>query len=102
MVKLVTAESISDAWCEAIRATRQEKGNKIFHLAVSISSPLLEDQDVRDRMEKILADQNLQPVDTVANTIMPAKWAQVCKDHDDVVARYRANYDRVRRFSPSN
>lgn len=102
MMKLVTAESVSDAWCEAIRATRQEKDNKIFHLAVSIGSPLLENQDVRDRVEKILADQHLQPVDTVANTIMPTRWAQICKDHDDFVARYTANYDRITRFSPSN
>lgn len=101
MVTLVRSDSVSDAWQAAVRAARNEHGNKLYHLVVSIADPLAEQTDVRKRVDELLKSCGLQAVDTVANTIMPAQLARLCAGHAELVERYRALYERIRSF-PKN
>jgi hypothetical protein len=101
MVTLVSADSISAAWFDAVRAARAVPGHRLFHLVVNIADPLAEHAGARREVEALLLSRGLQTVDTVANTIMPAAWARMFGSHDEVVNRYRARYERIRRF-PKN
>jgi len=98
---LIEEKTVSAGWCEAIRAARTAKDQKLYHLIVSIEQPLAEDQLVRDEVDALLAARGLQSVDTVANTIMPAALARTCGTHEELVRRYRDRYPRIRRF-PKN
>jgi hypothetical protein len=101
MVTLVSTDSISVAWFNAVRAARAVSGNRLFHLVVTIAEPLTEHAGARREVDTLLRSRNLQTIDTVANTIMPAAWARMFGSHDEVVNRYRARYERITRF-PKN
>lgn len=101
MVTLVSADSVSVAWLNAVHAARAESGNRLFHLVVTITDPLAEHAGARREIEALLRNCNLQSIDTVANTIMPAAWARMFRSHGEVVDRYRARYERITRF-PKN
>jgi hypothetical protein len=101
MTTLIQAQTVSAAWCDAVRATRSAEDQKLYHLIVSVERPLAEDQQVREEMDKLLAVRGLQRVETVANTIMPAALAQMCGTHDELVHRYRDLYPKIQRF-PKN
>jgi hypothetical protein len=101
MTTLIQAQTVSAAWCDAVRAARATAGHKLYHLIVSLEQPLAEDQHVRREMDMLLATRQLQKVETVANTIMPAALAEMCDTHNELVHRYRKRYPVIRRF-PKN
>ncbi|WP_052371653.1 hypothetical protein [Amycolatopsis taiwanensis] len=98
MIKPIQADTVSAAWYKAVTATRAAAGHKTFHLIVSIEDPLAEDARTRHEIDMLLANRGLQTVDTVANTIMPAGLAAVCRTHEELVTKYRNSYDVIRRF----
>jgi hypothetical protein len=101
MVTSVCAPTVSAAWCAAVHAARAAPGHRLFHLVVTIADPLAEDAETRREVDALLDGPGLQPLHTVANTIMPAQLAGLCASHDELVARYRAMYPRICRF-PKN
>ena len=101
MTKLIQADTVSAAWCDATRTVRAAPGHKIFHLIVSIECPLVEEAGIRQEVDKLLASRMLQKVDTVASTIMPAALAELCGTHDELVEQYRGRYELIMRF-PKN
>lgn len=101
MVTSVSAPTVPTAWGQAVQAARTAPKHRLFHLVVTIADPLAEHDGARREVDALLAGQGLQPVDTVANTIMPAELARLCASHDELVERYRALYPRICRF-PKN
>lgn len=98
MIKPIQARTVSDAWYDAVTATRAIPGHKVFHLIVSIEDPLAEDEVTRHEVDKLLANRGLQTIDTVANTIMPVGLAALCRTHEQLVTKYRDRYTVIRRF----
>ncbi|GAB1644179.1 hypothetical protein [Krasilnikovia sp. MM14-A1259] len=88
----VEADNVSAAWLAAARKLDREPKRKGIHTVVRISNPVGEIPAVRAAMDQLLADQNLQNVDTVANTIFPASFARSSRDHAELVERYMRIY----------
>lgn len=101
MVTMIRSDSVSEAWHSAAAEARKVRHHKIYHLIVNIRNPTSEQADVRRKVDELLAECDLQAVETVANTIMPAQLARLYTDHADLVERYRALYERLMRF-PKN
>ena len=53
-------------------------------------------------MDELLAAEDLQPAETVANTIFPAAIAATSRDHLELTRRYLAMLPTLRRLSPGN
>lgn len=98
----VVAETLSQAWQETVDAVAAAPGQKMFHTMTTISMPLDESPTVRRACDALLAARECQSAETVANTIFPAALAAASKGPEDLVKRYQAMYDDVRRLSPNN
>ncbi|GIE90735.1 hypothetical protein [Actinoplanes regularis] len=99
----VEAADVSAAWLAAARRLHEEPKRKAIHTVVRINHPVAETAAVRDSMDKLLADQDLQCVDTVANTIFPEAIARTSRDHAQLVERYVRMYPLLRkRFSKND
>ena len=101
MIAPIQADTVSAAWYKAVTATRAVAGHRVFHLIVTITDPVAEDEVTRHEVDKLLANLGLQTVETVANTIMPTGLAALCRTHEQLVAKYRGSYGVIQRF-PKN
>ncbi|MET8152059.1 hypothetical protein ACIBSW_40465 [Actinoplanes sp. NPDC049668] len=100
---MVEAANISTAWLKAARKLDAPPKRKAIHSVVRIADPVSEDPAVRAAMDQVLAEQNLQSVDTVANTIFPAAFARSSRDHAELVERYMKIYPLLTtRYSKNN
>lgn len=97
----VNADDLSTAWLETCRAVSGSTDQRVFHQVTRIARPTVEVPDLRDAVDDILAAAELDPVDTVANTIFPAAMARNCATSDALGERYRRAYPRIKKF-PGN
>lgn len=94
----IEADTVSDAWLLGVRAIHGAAGRSVHHLVTRITDPTREDVDLRGQVDSVLAEQDLPPVETVANTIFPAAMARQNPEPAELGERYRASYRRIRRF----
>lgn len=99
---LVEGQGIATAWIRAVRKLDELPDRRAFHTVVRIGSPLHDDPDTHGSLDRVLDRLNLQPVETVANTIFPADLAGRSRDHAHLVGRYLTMYDTVRKLSAKN
>jgi len=99
---IVTGANLSDAWLSALRTVRDSPGGDLFHLVTRIERPLPEDLAIRAAADHLLSSLGHDSVHTVANTIFPSSLAATCANADELSARYRAMYGRVRVLERSN
>ncbi|OEJ21634.1 hypothetical protein AS594_39630 [Streptomyces agglomeratus] len=95
----VDAPDVSRAWLEAATHLSEIPGRKAFHTVVRIASPLQEDLHLRaelDRLRAARSKEPLYPIETVVNTLFPAKLAATCSTHEELTDRYRTLYPRLR------
>lgn len=97
----VEGGSLSEAWLRTVARVRRGAGRKLFHTMTVVDRPWEEDPAVRTAVDGMLRAQRRPPVETVANTIFPARLAEVAADAADLGHRYRKMYPRIRRF-PGN
>nr|WP_221382992.1 hypothetical protein [Actinoplanes polyasparticus] len=89
---IVEADNISTAWLAAAAKLDAAPKRKAIHSVVRIADPVGEVPAVRAAMDQLLAGQNMQSVETVANTIFPAAFARSSRDHAELVERYMKIY----------
>lgn len=97
----VTGADLSTAWlaaCQAMSGTAPVA----YHTMVRIEHPAAENRAIRSAVDKLLAAEDLQPAETVANTIFPAAIAATSPDHLELTRRYLAMLPTLRRLSPGN
>lgn len=95
----IEGANVSRAWLEAVRAlARKGSDPRALHMVVSIADPITEEQEIRRAVDTLLADVELPPVDTVANTIFPTATAATSNSHAQLAERYLAYLPRLRKF----
>lgn len=94
----VKAPNISAAWLAAASRLLAEPKRKALHTAVHISDPTAEVPEVRTAVDELLAAENLQGVETVANTIFPAAIAASSRNHAELVKRYLRMFPILKRY----
>ena len=95
----VTGADVSTAWlaaCQAMSGTAPVA----YHTVVRIEHPAAENRAIRSAVDELLAAEDLQPAETVANTIFPAAIAATSPDHLELTRRYLAMLPTLRRLSP--
>lgn len=98
----VDAPDIASAWIRAVSKLDEFPDRRAFHTVVRIANPLRDNPDTHDGIDRVLDRLDLQPVETVANTIFPTDIAARSQDHADLANRYLAMYETIRRLSPKN
>ena len=94
----VRAQTVSGAWLGAVRAALDSPSHRLFHLVTRIEQPIAEDNAVRQAADGLLADLNLPPIETVANTIFPSGLAATSKNWEHLSQRYRKAYPTLKRW----
>jgi hypothetical protein len=93
---------VSEAWLNAVQVVDAAPERRLFHLVTSVSDPVTEEPRVRAAADSLLRQLDLDPVDTVANTIFPAHLAAASSGPDELAERYRRIYPTVRRLHKNN
>jgi hypothetical protein len=57
----VRARTVSEAWLGAARIALDSPGHRLFHLVTQIDDPTAEDPVVRQVVDRLLTDLNLDP-----------------------------------------
>jgi hypothetical protein len=94
----VTGETISDAWLAAVRQLL-DHGRHGYHTTVRIKDPTAELDEVRTAVKGLL--EGFPDIETVANTIFPAKLAASCEDYTELRERYLAILARIGKWTPN-
>ncbi len=97
----VTGADLSTAWLAACRAMSRT-APIAYHTVVRIINPAAEDHRIRTAVDEILAEEDLQPAETVAGTIFPAAIAATSRDHLGLTRRYMALLPTLKRLAPAN
>lgn len=92
----IRADTVSHAWVSALAAVAELPGADVFHLNVHIARPAVEIPAVRALADELLEREGRQSVDTVRNTVFPAKLAASSPEPADLAQRYRKMYPRLR------
>lgn len=98
----VEAADVSTAWLEAARRLAWDPKRKADGTVVRICEPVGEIPAVREAMDELLEAQELQSVETVANTIFPEAIARSSLDHAELVDRYVRMYPTLRKLDTQN
>jgi hypothetical protein len=94
----IRAQTVSGAWLGAVRAALNSPGHRLFHLVTRVEDPTAEDPAVRQVADRLLADLELPPIETVANTIFPSGLAATSKSCEQLTERYRKMYPTIKRW----
>jgi len=106
-VELLRASNLSIGWLAAARTllgrSRVKAGREAWDLAVEISDPAdSEVADIRAGLDAELSRQELQSIDTVANTIFPQSLWRSSQNRDEFFGRYRQMVPKLKRFRGNN
>lgn len=93
----VGGPSPTAAWAEMCRALLAVDGHAAYHTVARIGTSSV-DQTQQDLVDQLLDTRGHQPTDTVANTIFPSALAARCAGIDELVAKYRSLYPRLKAF----
>jgi hypothetical protein len=96
--RLVEADNLSAAWVEAVDLVRPMRKRSAMHLVVRIADPTREITPIRLLADQLLKRGQVQPIDTVRNTIFPAAWAKRLPEPADLASYYLSKYDTIRRL----
>lgn len=97
----VNEENLSSAWLETCRAVSGLPEWRAFHHVTRIAHPTVENPAIRQAIDELLSEYDLDPVETVSNTIFPAAMAKRCETPAQLAERYRRAYPRIKKF-PGN
>ncbi|GAA3123441.1 hypothetical protein [Nonomuraea salmonea] len=100
----IAEKNTSLAWaaaCQALDvATNQRRDG--FHTVVRIADAAAEDPQVRAHFDQVREEYGYDPIETVANTIFPARLAATCSSSAELTRRYRDMYPRLKRLDGKN
>lgn len=91
--RMIEANSVSEAWLDAVELLARPGTSKAVHLVARIRQPTLEIEAIRHEADKLVASKpKLWPIDTTRNTLFPASWARRHPEPADLAAYYRSRY----------
>jgi hypothetical protein len=96
------AKDLSSAWLRTLKAVRALPDGHAFHSVTRIADPTVENPRIRTAADALLAQRDLDPVVTVANTIFPAGMAATSATPAALVKRYRAALPTLRQLHHDN
>lgn len=100
----VAEKNTSLAWtaaCRALDVTANPRKDG-FHTVVRIADAAAEDAQVRSHFDRVREEYGYEPIETVANTVFPARLAATCSSPQELVRRYREIYERLKRVDQQN
>jgi thymidylate synthase len=98
--RYVVANSLSEAWLDAVRCVYNIPGSKAVHLLVRILEPTSEINEIRDAAQDLIDGWNASHqrefygITTTRNTLFPAAWARRHPEPEDLAEYYRSRYNR--------
>lgn len=97
----INSRSISGAWLDALSATATAPGNELQNLIVTVEADehgdVEENPEVRAAVDAALSNQEMASVRTVAGTIFPASMWNPTRPSEELFARYKRAFPRIRR-----
>lgn len=84
----IEGTSLSDAWARTVVEVATQEKHRACHVITRIADPTNEDPRIREMADGILAEHELDPVNTVANTLFPQALARSTPDPDALGKRY--------------
>lgn len=96
MTRCIERTSISEAWAAALDAVLDDDDRHVNHLLIRATEPLPEVAAIRAAADSLLADLELQGVDTVRNTIFPYETALDLPDPEELTQEYLEMYPALR------
>jgi thymidylate synthase len=99
---LITARTITDGWREAVLALGAAPDREIYDLVIEVTDPQVLDQAALEEVDGYLIGAGMQSLDTVANTIFPARLAERSGTRDELYRRYERALPRIRRRDARN
>jgi thymidylate synthase len=102
-MEVLRAGNLSVAWLAAARTllgrSRIKAGREAWDLAVEIDDPAASEvRDIRAGLDTELSNQQLQSIDTVANTIFPQSLWRSSQSREEFFSRYRQMVPKLKRF----
>jgi thymidylate synthase len=101
-MEFIRAANVSIGWLAAAKTLLErsavQAGREAWDLAVEIVDPEAEVSDIRAGLDLELARQELQSIDTVANTIFPKTLWLSSQSREEFFDRYRHLVPKLRRF----
>jgi hypothetical protein len=94
--------NLSTAWLKTLGAVLGVPASSHFHVVTRIADPTSEDPDIRNAVDQLLDDLDLDSIETVANTIFPAQMAATSDSPESLVDRYRVVLPELRRLHRNN
>ncbi|MPZ66706.1 MAG: hypothetical protein GEU83_14745 [Pseudonocardiaceae bacterium] len=98
--RYIVADTLSEAWLDAVRLLHDDPSHKVVHLVVRILRPPAEEKSIRDAADSLIEEWNSRSptkrekpaVDTARNTIFPAAWAHRLPEPAELGEYYRSRY----------
>jgi thymidylate synthase len=101
-VEFLRASNVSIAWLAAAKSllerSKVKAGREAWDLAVEILDPASEVSTIRAGLDEQLAGQELQSIDTVANTIFPQSLWRSSRSREEFFDRYRRMVPKLKKF----
>lgn len=99
--------NLSLAWARAIEHISLNPDKEVVPLVVSITgfdkySHYIEDEKIRKKLDKILKDNKMQSIETVANTIFPYSMWNPKAPSSQLFTRYKKIYSKIKKSSKKN
>jgi hypothetical protein len=98
----IQEKNLSSAWLKTLQAVRATPDGAQFHAVTHITQPTCEDPCIRSAADRLLLELGLDSIETVANTIFPARMAATSPSMEVLVDRYRAILPTLRRIHHNN
>lgn len=94
--------NISQAWLAVLKYIVSNPGKEITPLVLSITE-FEESIEIKTALDRHLNSNNLDSIDTVAETIFPQSLFKICKgDRNELFRRYARNLPRIKAVDPRN
>jgi hypothetical protein len=100
--RIAAGADTGTAWVAAVDLISREPERALLHLRTRITQPGTENPDIRAVVVDLMEACKYPPITTVVNTLFPTALADRAGTPDQLAARYRDMYGRIRRESPIN
>lgn len=96
VTRCIEQASLSEAWAASLAVVLDDEDRRVNHLLIRATEPLPEVSEIRDAADALLADLELQGVDTVRNTIFPYETALDVPDPEELTQEYLEMYPALK------
>lgn len=99
---VIHGDNLSVAWARTAIAVAAEDKHKACHVITRIADPTTEDPRIREMVDGILAERDLAPTSTVANTLFPRALVRQTPDPEALGKRYMDLLPTIKHLDSEN